>query len=171
MIEEIRHADGRIEHPAVQYERSDADFRSITSIGIASLLLGALIIAALWWFFLGYRAYQARIKQSPYPLAPRSSNALPAEPRLEQLNRIRGIEDANVYERLAEKEDVLNSYGPTPEKGYIHIPIEQAMSLLANKLPFRQEPAAAEKRANGLVDAGEPNSGRVFRGEPQWSER
>jgi hypothetical protein len=171
MNEEIRHADGRIEHPSVLHERSDAAFRWIMGIGVASVVLAALILGVVWWFFRGYGDYQARIKRSPYPLASEPSSALPAEPHLEQLNRIRGIVSSNVYQRQADKEDVLNSYGPSAEKGYIHIPIERAMSLLEGKLPARQEAAEEGKRANGLIDAGEPNSGRLFRGTPQWSER
>ena len=83
-----------------------------------------------------------------------------------------GIERSNVYVREAAKEE-------RPPKLWIH-PGRGAMStsrstgrwqLLANKLPARPEPPASQRRReNGLVDAGESNSGRMFREEPRWYE-
>jgi hypothetical protein len=164
MAEEIHHPDGRIEHPSVRYEHSDANFRAIVIIILSTMALAALIQTAVLAFFLDFRSYQEGIKKSPYPLAPSPSTALPAEPRLEQIDRLAGVESANVYERMARKEEDLNRYGETPEQGFVHIPIERAMKLLENKLPARPElPAEQAKRSGGLVDAGESNSGRMFR--------
>ncbi len=39
------------------------------------------------------------------------------------------------------------------------------MDLLENKLPARAEPPDAADCADGLIDGGEPNSGREFRGK------
>jgi hypothetical protein len=164
MAEEIRHPDGRIEHPSVRYEPTDASFRAIALIVLAALGLGALILAAVLAFFYDYRRHQADIKQSPYPLARDPSTALPAEPRLEQIDRQAGVETPNVYERQASKEEILNSYGDAAEKGFVHIPIERAMKLLENKLPARAAPPAEQaKRSGGLVNGGESNSGWMFR--------
>jgi hypothetical protein len=204
--EEIRYPDGRIEHPHVCFERTDASLGWILGIGIGSLALAAITFSALLWFFHHYNNYQAAIKRSPFPLAQAPSVSLPATPHLEQLDRIAGIERSNIYQRQAGKEGPLHSYGPTlgnlmeltpstvglaataggpltaivaldagtriPEHGFIRIPIRRAMDLLANKLPARQEPPVSQRRkANGLVDAGESNSGRMFREEPRWYER
>jgi hypothetical protein len=219
-VEEVRHPDGRIEHPHVRFEHTDASLGWILAIGIGSMALAALIFSLLLWFFFHYKDYQAAIKRSPFPLAPHPSEALPAPPHLEQLNRIAGIEKSNVYEREAGKESLLHSYGlpvpegiaaetgkTPPENGFVRIPIEQAMAWVvqAKKLPARQEPppstflgaspvgaAAApgmrplgiivqlfagqrfqnqRQRGYGLVDAGESNSGRMFREEPRWYSR
>jgi hypothetical protein len=123
----------------------------------------------VYWFFVGVKDEQARVKKSPYPLAPGPSTALPREPRLEQIDRLAGVETPNVHERETSRLEVLQSYGPTSEEGFMHIPIEQAMKLLAAspqyKLKARPEPSADQKRrSGGLVDAGESNSGRMFRG-------
>ena len=207
MAEEIRESDGRIEHPEIRFEPTDASLRWILGIGISALALGALAFSLLLFFFHQYKNYQAAIKRSPFPLAPGPSEALPARPHLEQLDRVAGIERSNVYEREAAKEDLLHSYGPTlgnltvlgagtvglaspagasplaaivaldagttiPEKGFVRIRIDRAMAILENKLLSRQEPPASQRRkANGLVDAGESNSGRMFREEPRWYER
>jgi hypothetical protein len=164
MPDEIHHPDGRIEHPSVRYERTDASFGCILSILIAALIFGIVAFAGVRLFFDEYRNYQAEIKKSPYPLAPEPSTALPREPRLEQIDRLAEVETPNVHEREAAKEKILNSYGATQESGFVHVPIERAMSLLADKLPVRAKPPANQtEHSNGLIDAGESNAGRVFR--------
>ena len=168
---EIRYPDGRIEHPSVRHERSDANFRWILGILVGAMALAALIQYAVLRFFYGYRDYQAAVKTSRYPLAPGPAEPnrvkyLPAEPRLEQLDRISGVESSNVYERQLAKERALDSYGPTAAKDYVHIPIEQAMKLLADKLPARKASATDPWKGNGLLDAGASNSGRKFQQEP-----
>jgi hypothetical protein len=171
MAEEIHQPDGHIEHPEVRYEPRDANFGWILAIGIAALVLVALIFSLLLWFFYQYRDYQAAIKRSPFPLAPSPSETLPAQPHLEQLDRTAGIERSNMYVREAAKEELLHSYGPTSDQEFVRIPIDRAITLLENKLPARPEPPASQRRReNGLVDAGEPNSGRLFREKPPWYE-
>ena len=62
------------------------------------------------------------------------------------------------------KNQTLYSYGPTHDEDYVHVPIDEAMKQLANKLPVREAPSAEQaRREGGLVDAGESNSGRMFR--------
>jgi hypothetical protein len=172
MAEEIPPADGRLENPSVRHEPTDASFRWVMYLLGAALVCAIVIFVALWLFFEGYSAHQARVKKSPYPLAPTPSTALPPEPRLEQLDRQRETAGASVYERQQAKEAILQSYGPTGEKGFVHIPIDQAMRALANKLlaPVKP-PGQGASRANGLVNGGASNSGRLLRKEPQWYER
>lgn len=172
MPEEIRPPGGETpplpEHPDVRSEPTDANFRAILFILIGSVVVGAIIYGLVTVFFNDWQGHEAAVKQSPFPLAPGPSTALPAGPRLEQIDRMAGIERPNVNERFTTKEEVLNSYGPTDEEGFVHIPIERAMKMLENKLPARAEPPADQsRRSDGLVDSGEPNSGREFRGRPR----
>jgi hypothetical protein len=172
MADETPHPDGLLEHPSVRYEKTDANFRWILGLIIAAAILGAIMFYVIWQFLAGYREYQAEIKKSPFPLDPRPSTALPPEPRLEQLDRARGIERSNVYEREKTKEEILAGVGPTDEKGFVHIPIDRAMKHLAGKLKARQKPpAGVGNRDNGLVGGGQPNSGRKLRGTPRWYGR
>jgi hypothetical protein len=167
---EVHHPDGRIEHPAVRYEHSDANFRWILRIVLGAVVFAAVVHFVIWQFFRDYGRYQDEVKQSPYPLAPAPSTALPPEPRLEQLDRTAGIERPDVYKRELSREEILDSYGATEEKGYMHIPIERAMAYLVdkNKLPARAAPpAGVQSRDDGLVDAGASNSGRMFRKRPR----
>jgi len=148
----------------VRSERTDASFRAIALIILAALALGAVIFAGVLAFFKDYRHSLDDVRKSPYPLARTPSTELPRPPRLEQIDRRAGVETPNVYERQANAEEILNSYGPTREKDFVHIPIERAIELLENKRLGRAEvPAEQAKKAGGLLDAGESNSGRMFR--------
>lgn len=167
MAEEIRHPDGRIEHPSVRTEKTDASFSWIAGILAGAAVLAVIIHAVILGFFYEYRGYEDKIKKSPYPLAATPSEDLPPEPRLEPLDRLNKIESSNVYERQLSRETILNRYGPTREEGFVHIPIKRAMTLLDGKLPARKGPAVDERRGDGLVDGGESNSGRLFRGKPR----
>ncbi len=165
MPEEMHRPDGRVSHPDIRMEHSDVNFRWILGLILGAMAFAALVHYLILVFFLNYREYESAIKQSPFPQAPGPSDVLPREPRLEQLDRVAGIEKPNVYERQATREEVLNRYGLTNEEGYAHIAIQEAMKMLENKLPARATPAG-QQRDSGLVDAGESNSGRTFRRRP-----
>jgi hypothetical protein len=171
MADTIRHPDGRLEHPAVRHERTDVNHRWILGGLFVSLGFAVLVLYVVWAFFTSYNNYQSAIKQSSFPLAPRPSTTLPQEPRLEQINRLARMESPNVYLRERLQEESLHSYGATPHDGFVHIPIDRAMTWLENRLPARLEPPNSLSKANGLIDAGESNSGRLLRGKPRWSER
>jgi hypothetical protein len=163
--EEIRYPDGRIEHPGVQYEHHDASFRGVVFVLVGLMCLASFHFYMVLWFYHSYSRYQAGIKKSPFPLAAGPSQELPREPHLEQLDRLEESQRSNVYAREASKEQVLQSYGRTAEKGFVHIPIDRAMELLADKLPARKGQPGTQSKANGLVDSGASNSGRMFRKE------
>lgn len=173
MVEQTPHPDGRAEHPDIQTEGSDMSFTAVAIILGTLVVLAVLIHVVLWGFFRKREEQQSVIKRSPFPLAERPSDSLPPEPRLEPLDRTSGVESSNVYLRLEEKEAELKRYGPTQEEGFVHIPVGKAMDLLAGKLPARAAPADdAERKAAGLTDSGESNSGRMYREGPRWwSER
>jgi hypothetical protein len=162
--EEICYPDGRIEHPGVRHEPRDIRFRPI----LALMALVCAILAALgytiWRFYWFQAAAQEEVKASPYPLAPGLSAPLPPKPRLEQLDRMAAVESSDVFKRLAAKEKVLNSYGATVENGFVHIPIQQAIKTVAGSLPAKGASQGGAAHDNGLLEAGESNSGRMFRG-------
>lgn len=171
MAEEIHHPDGRIEHPSVRHERRDLNFGCICSLLLGAMGFAAVVHYVVWLFFLRYTAYENVVHRSPYPLAPTPSLKLPPEPRLDPLNMKEQIARGNVYVRQGNNEQILSTVGHTAEPGFVHIPIERAMDLLAGKLPVAaQPPAELSRRSNGLLDSGGPNSGRVLRDVPLWYE-
>ncbi len=164
--EEIRYSDGRIEHPGVRHEPTDIRFGWILMLIIAACCVVAVQLFLIWKFYGWQRSAQEEIKKTPYRLAPMTSTQLPPEPRLEQLERMAKEESANVFKQLAAREKMLDSYGATSEKGFVHIPIRLAIKAIAGELPVEKKPAKQGTHEAGLIDAGESNSGRMFRGEP-----
>ncbi len=160
---EIHYPDGRIEHPPVRHERSDVRFRGVLIVLLFIACFAAFHYWIVWHWFERIEVYESAVKRSPYPLAPAPATGLPAEPRLEQVDRLAGVKRPNVYVREESKEAILNSTGPTNEPGYVHIPIDEAMKRVLKDLPARRPPAQAHGKDNGLLDGGGPNSGRVFR--------
>jgi len=174
--EEIRYPDGRIEHPRVRYEREDIRWGCILALVVTVACIGVLVYFGIWRFFWYRERVQEEKKHSPYPMAPAPSTTLPPQPRLEQLDRLPSpqpgqgqlglmtpLESAAVNEQLAAQAKDLHSYGPTAEKGFVRIPIEQAIKAIAGTLPVDKE-SSPGRDANGLLDAGQTNSGRMFRG-------
>jgi hypothetical protein len=151
------------EHGEVRYERMDIRLRVVLL-----MLLGAGVFAlvdqvAIWQLFKFRKGAQQTSVESPYPNSPNVSSRLPSEPRLEQINRLAAVKSANAYERLKAQESLLHSYGPTNDKGFVHIPIDEAIKAVADRLPVRKDmPSEADR---GLINWGESNSGRMLRGE------
>jgi hypothetical protein len=153
------------ENPSIKYEHRDVPFRGILMIAIIGVAVGAAIFALVYAFFRADTDRLAYRRESEFPLAEHPSNALPAKPRLEEVDRIEGVPGEDVFRRLFAQEQLLESYGETKEKGFVHIPIGRAMESLAGQLPVRKERPPTSKD-NGLVDSGASNSGRLFRGAP-----
>ena len=127
----------RLEHPKVHREASDV--RSGWIIAVASVVpvVTAIIFFVVWTFFKYIERQEQSIKFSNYPLAPVPSSALPKEPRLEPLNRIAGDTSANDFDRQLAQESQLTTFGSTSEKGFIHIPIQDAIKLVIPQLKVR----------------------------------
>jgi hypothetical protein len=153
--------------PDNRYAERDVSFRAVVIVTIASCVIGVVI-------FFGVRGfYWAAIKsdvRGDAALAPadrpsdKPTEQLPPEPRLELLDRLQKTPAANVARWEQGEEKSLEKYGPSDEKGFVRIPLERAMDLTAGQLKARPASEVPKFRDKGLVDAGESNSGRVFRG-------
>jgi hypothetical protein len=155
--------DGQNEHPEVRYEAKDIRFGAILALVIAAGVVLLVQFAVIWYFFRTEQRIQAENKQSPYPLAPGSQSPLPPQPRLEQIDRMHDKQTGDAIDPLAEMEKQLHSSGPTAEKGFVHIPIEEAMHKIADQLPVRKRPPPGD-HDRGLLDDGASNSGHMFSG-------
>ena len=157
------HAPGGLEHPSVRREPRDL----YNGWVIAVLLFGAAIVGlnfvAVWWYFHIDEQRMQNIKTSNYPLAPPPSERLPPEPRLDPLNEIIGAQEGNAYRRELAQLDQLNKLGRSDEKGFVRIPIEDAIKLAPSRLKSRKSDAKGTvSKDEGLRFGGGPNSGRVF---------
>jgi hypothetical protein len=164
--EEASGADAELEHPSINYERRDVPFRWVLLVAIIGVSVGAVIFGLVYAFFRADTERLASRRESEFPLAEHPSNELPARPRLEEVDRLAGDAREDVYQRLLAKEDQLERYGETQEKGFVQIPIRRAMESLAGQLPVRKQPQGPSKD-NGLLDSGASNSGRLYRGAPR----
>jgi hypothetical protein len=193
--EEIRYPDGRIERPSIRFETKDVNFKVILRLIIGAMIFAAIVHYIILVFFYEYNRYESKNKRSDFPRANTpaynlSQDGMPKEPRLEQLERmgapleltpkqrkeaLREQRKANTYLRQKDREETLHGYGPSDpqEKGFVHIPIRDAMKYAVEhkKLPSRTVEEEEHPRDRGLVDAGESNSGRMFRRKALWSER
>lgn len=163
----VEHPDGKIEHPWVSHEQRDASFKGVFIVMVATIALGALEFFLVHVFFSSQEGAQSKEKKSPFPLAQTPSEKPPAAPRLEQIDRSRGLRES-AYSIEAPLERTLHRYGDSSEAGFVHIPIEQAIKLVAPELKVRTSRPKGVARDNGLVDGGESNSGRLLRKEPRW---
>jgi len=165
---EVRYPDGRIEHLSVRREPRDVRALWIIAVFSAGVILGIILLIVVWGLFEHGQRKQNEAKASTYPLAPEPSLALPREPRLDPLNKTLGNKEADVYAREAANELRINTFGPTEEKGFVRIPIREAIKLAVSRLPVRkQAPTDSAGKDNGLRDGGEPNSGRIFQEPPK----
>jgi hypothetical protein len=154
-----------LEHPDVRREERDVWPRPLIAVALVVPVLAAIGFCLIWAIFQFGLRYERSVKFSKYPLAPAPSSSLPAEPRLEPLNRIAGNAPANDFDRQLAQETRLTTFGSASEKGFIHIPIQVAIKLVVSQLPVRKPAAKKLADDNGLRFGGGPNSGRVFEEE------
>jgi hypothetical protein len=141
-----------IEHgrnPETEFEQSDLGAKGIFSFFIGLAVFGVIMHFVLSGMYDVLDHYEARHQPPPNPLATpieRRSRQVPPdtlmkfpEPRLEVNERteLQGV--------ILSQEQRLNSYGWVDEKaGVVHIPIERAMELIAQRgLPTRSQTGVA----------------------------
>ncbi|MFO0788857.1 MAG: hypothetical protein U0805_05320 [Pirellulales bacterium] len=154
-------------HPKVQFDSTDASFG-----GVVKALLAFAIIFSLAAVVGGVLLHWRRTAAALANVAPQysvPSDNLPAEPRLEPIDRAEGITSSDVFVRQRAFETALHSYGRTNDPQYVHIPIDQAIKLVTKNLPVREQPANSKTPPMyGLLDDGESNSGRLYSAAPSW---
>jgi hypothetical protein len=175
---EVHSPDGSVQHPDAAYERRDVNFGCILALIIVTACSFVVMFALDWYFFRAERQIQAESKSSPYARSSAAPPSSPPQPRLEQVNRLGRAADTgygyggappleNYRDRVAEMVRQLHSSGPAAEKGFVHIPIEQAMKDIVKQLPVRKQPS---DEALHPVYSGSSNSGHMLPGAPPWAE-
>lgn len=162
MAEQRLMAEQPQENPTVQHERRDANVgRTLAVLGVFAIFM-SLMLFAIWHLWRYAEREQIAAQRMGFPLASHPSQQLPPEPRLEGL----GEPDEKRKEippAVAVREEQLNRYGKTDDSDFVHIPIARAMEYLVGKLPIRKPTNTDRSADTGLLDAGEPNSGRRLR--------
>lgn len=130
--------DNKETNAGVRYERKDIRLRVLLALIVGAFCLTAALYYATWRLFWWREGFQGTSTESPYAAAARLTERLPREPRLEQVDLLTGAENARLSKGLAAQQQALHSYGSTTEKGFVQIPIEQAIKAVAGKLPARK---------------------------------
>ena len=139
-------------NPDTRFERKDIDIRPLLSIAGGLVVVVVIVCLVSWWVFDLLQARDRATKVSPFPLAAEERKQLegrrqlPAEPHLEQIDRMEAAAGHQLPTRLYNTElERLKSYGwVDEEKKIVHIPIEQAMNMIVE-----QEAKKADKRNGG----------------------
>ena len=142
--------------PGSTYEHTDAHVGPMIKFGIW-LLVSAVIVhlglAAMYWLLI--RESSERVDTRRYPLA--VNGRLPAEPRLQQFPR------NELYEFRTKEDAELHSYGWVDKNaGTVHIPIEDAMSLMLQRGVFTSRSQDASASAPADLFPSDSSSGRMF---------
>ncbi len=155
---EVQHADGRIEHPGVRREATDISYPLVAvSIVVLGFVLAGVGLAARWLFHMENRRANGSISTAD-ELAVKS----PIQPRLEPFEPQFPTADSFAVEFQA-MEARLQSYGPTDDADFVHVPIEKAIEHVARQMQ-NQPMVVRDAKSRGLINAGDANSGRVLRG-------
>jgi hypothetical protein len=144
---------GAAVNESVAYERKDVNAWAILWVGVVMIVAAVVIHTVVWWLFDAFDRREAQKGKPPATLV-RTQRPAPPEPRL-QTN---APEDLNEFR--ATEQDELESYGwVDQQKGVVHIPVEQAMSLLAERgLPKTQTPANQNDGAKANDNGAKTNA-------------
>jgi len=118
--------------PKIEYEKTDADLKSVTKVGVGIFLLATVVSLALWPIMNGMADRQAKDDAAPPPIAFDPARQAP-EPRLQ------GEPYGDWLSLKTRQEALLASYGWVDESGGVaRIPIDRAMKIVLERgLPSR----------------------------------
>ncbi len=112
----------------VQHERTDVEPVAVARFGIVLAVVTILVAFGLVYLFRLLARMEATNDPPAAPLAHMEIGRVPPEPRLQRLPFV------DIEALQAEEGAVLHGYGWVDrEKGVVHIPIEDAMELLAKR--------------------------------------
>lgn len=170
MTDEHNKSEHEIENPETRYERRDLSPHGVLLFLVGLAVTSVLIYFVLWGFYAYLNGFQRKQARMPSPLQTAHDNANTErvvqgfpQPRLQP----NPAADLNKFR--AQEEEILNSYGWADQQaGIAHIPIEQAIDIIAQRgLPVRQgneSPVTAAQAAQ--VQRG-PTATQSVGGEPQ----
>ena len=142
-----------IQHAEITYERSDLSTHGVLLFLVGLAVAGVLIHIVLWGMYAYLDKFQQSRQPLPNPLAEAHSQVPSTAQTAQKFPQPRLQPDpvADLNNFRAREEQVLNSYGWVDKNaGVAHIPIEQAIEILAARgLPVRETgmPTAAGSAA------------------------
>jgi hypothetical protein len=149
------YVDEEIVNVETHHEKSDVDVKALLWFVVIFVVFAAVTHVSLWILFKFYVRLERRQAAAPLTAMTRPADMnVPAEPRLQPFPS--KMPDGNVLPpnamtpvpdmmRMREEQDrALNSYGwVDPQKGVVHIPIEEAKKKVLAQLSGARVPSPA----------------------------
>ena len=158
--------DETAENPEVFYERRDLSARGVLGFLVGLGITGLLIHIVLWGMYSYLDNFHQRHQPEPNPLVlvhneGRGSNVSAADAEKFPTPRLETSEHADLEAEHKREQSLLYNEGVDPKTGVVHISIDRAMSLLAQRgLPTRPpapvETPAANQKGNTTGNTVEP---------------
>jgi|SRR5579871_1003604 len=166
LTDEHNNSEHEIENPETRYERRDLSPPGVLLFLVGLAVVSVLIYFMLWGFYGYLNGFRQQPKRAAAPLETVHDNPN-TEERVQRFPepRLQPNPPADLNKFRAQEEEILNSYGWTDQQaGIAHIPIEQAIDIIAARgLPVRQTPAtpvaAAQAAEEQRGPTGRPASG------------
>jgi hypothetical protein len=161
-----KHDRGEHQHPGdnpqVSYERKDINIVQITGFGIGLLVACMVTVFAMWVLFEYFAQREDKVNPAVPHMMESEKQQLPPEPRLEpEPGSAPPIEQ---LKQLRDNEEMLlTSYGWVDQaKGTVHIPIDQAIDMVAQKgLPVKVSPAGGDNAGYRMIPS-DASGGRTL---------
>jgi hypothetical protein len=140
-----------LRHPETEFEREDLSAGGILGFLVGLAITGFVIHIILVGMYAYLDQYQKKHEPAGSPLVTRAPKEDMRGPTPEVANRfplprLEVNERSQLYDFRRKEEDTLNTYGVDPKTGVVHIPIDRAMQLLAQRgLPVAPGPQATKK--------------------------
>ncbi len=141
------------DNPQVSYERKDINIIQITGFGIGLLVAFMLTVVAMWAMFAFLAKREDKVNPANPPSMMAEKQQLPSGPRIQpepidDKDGLRpGPQPPEALKQMRDNETMLlDSYGWVDQaKGTVHIPIDQAIDMVAQKgLPVKVSPAGGD---------------------------
>ena len=146
----------------VSHETTDADFRGVFLFGAALAVMLVLVLCLALWLFHFLDARESSVKHEETPLV-EEHGQLPRGVLLEGLPGSPG-QGESAGQEISEQQDYQ---WVDPQQRIIRMPIQAAMSALADRLPAGKPAAARQKDAERRVQPTAANAGRSsHKGQP-----
>jgi len=141
LTDELNKPEHEIENPETRYERRDLSPHGVLLFLVGLAVISVLIYFMLWGFYGYLNGFRLKPERPPAPLETVHDNAR-TEQEIQSFPepRLQPNPAADLNKFRSQEEEILNSYGwVDPQAGVAHIPIEQAIDIIAARgLPVRQ---------------------------------
>jgi len=153
-----------LQHPEVQFEAAGVRLPQILAILAGISILFLMVLFATWRHFRPPAPpNEQQLESYDFP-----AEHLPQRPHLESLDDAYGARGTRFVVKEHSLEQRLHSYGTTHENGFVHVPIERAMSAVVENLPVKAVPREEAEKSFGLLGGGGTSSGRIYEKPPAW---